>query len=1055
MKSVNLDSRSSKRLRFASSKERSAKGTANVYRSYKGRIAGGVTSASTRESLVHNPGGDERAKKRQRRNRSGDSKDRNMSAVFHMSEKSADKFDDVDDIGEMKENKKSELEAIQNEQEDDEAEMGGSTFASELDIAQERNASEIFGKFHRKIWIHSRSLPEILHNLENIIDILMSYMLSPASLPERPSPAPEDVKADNDDKNAREEFIVNLATTDILHLVSVLARDLRHEIHPYIHTKILPRIINDLLNPPPPPHDSNKQPIPLDVSIVEASFRTIAYLFRYDFNLVVNDMESMRQYYGTTLGNRRELVRRLASETFAPLIRRMKSQNAQERHIRRVLKALNATARLPSTRILNRTQNDAVDGLAQLTFQLVRGVSGGIHSNGKHILRFLFEFLQKHSSDDNSQNDLVFEVVLGMMNKLCYHSKSTAFSVVSQELFSILKAAVLKFTELSENSQVLTAAQTIIKYLKLVVKVATFKFGCLLEKNTDEDLKPLFESISQLCTGVSFAALPSESLSTITNLLCHLWITFEDHESIGIRELVDTVLGREYEDENSQLSLSVVLSKQLLPRLRGDQDKIAISFSLLRSAAEMVHKSSTAAIEIVFSVVSSMSSYSRHSVHSDGFQLFYHIRGDADSFSSRQRDALLDVLMEKHHSVADNCGRISVALRCVPFLATLLDGDIEGVFTRAADWIIGTLESSDSEESHIIAGMAIEAFSVLSVEKLRLSTGRSNVNQLARRALGVAERLTLSDNGSLWLVRGTASIVPLLRDLSLQWNDADALFDALVPNLRSADHFLRRYSLQILASFPVKNFVVNHADLDLMDDLDEETDFHPSGNDGNKKGPVGQCDLLRTLLDLELSPVSLSRERELLSLVAKVGVLARTGSLPAIYAEAAMNHMLGVFHIKFAPLWPAAQKTVVHLMGAYERTVWPPFEAKLVAVMDHTSGTAETMETSDNEKNTSLFHIHFGMCENWETSQGKDVALFGGAAEMEEGDVPCFHSTDGATVMELVWKAAELSHKITVKHSRVIVPLFLGFLHNQLFPSHGKDQDARELHLEDVVPTEG
>ena len=51
-KSVNTDKRSRKRLKFASSKERSKRASADVYRSYKRKV--GVTSAATREEIVHN-----------------------------------------------------------------------------------------------------------------------------------------------------------------------------------------------------------------------------------------------------------------------------------------------------------------------------------------------------------------------------------------------------------------------------------------------------------------------------------------------------------------------------------------------------------------------------------------------------------------------------------------------------------------------------------------------------------------------------------------------------------------------------------------------------------------------------------------------------------------------------------------------------------------------------------------------------------------------------------------------------------------------------------------
>ena len=124
-----------------------------------------------------------------------------------------------------------------------------------------------------------------------------------------------------------------------------------------------------------------------------------------------------------------------------------------------------------------------------------------------------------------------------------------------------------------------------------------------------------------------------------------------------------------------------------------------------------------------------------------------------------------------------------------------------------------------------------------------------------------------------------------------------------------------------------------------------------------------------------------------------------------------------------------------------------------MAVMDVSRLTPAIIVTTTDREKTLVYEDHYSQCEKWEVSFGKDVSLFGNSADVEDGDVPCFHATDELTVMESVWKAAELGHKVVVKHSRVVVPLFLSFLHDDFFPSCGKEQDARELHLEEVVAT--
>ena len=452
VKSYNPNPNSKKKLRYASSKERSKKASADVFRSYKNRLGGGVTSAATRESFVHNPHHNKnvmRKHQRQQKNHrssiveNSTTHSNNLTAIINVS--GGEEKMDVDDHGHH-----NMVEEIMNDQRiDNNNELdisSSSTFAEELDLAFERNGSEVFAKFYREIYSSSRSLVEIMHNVQIIVNTLCRYMLSPVSMPETPTNHDYFQKVEQQEKkdsaNDRDEFIVNYATTDILHLTAVLARDLRHEIHPYLRTVIIPRIVQDLLNPPPPPPDSTKQPIPVDVTIVESSFRTLGYIFKYDSKLVVDDMEMMRKYYGSTLGNKRELVRRLAAETFAPLIRKMKTQTDRERHIRRVLRALAATSNLQSSIILHRTQSDAVDGIAQLLFQIVRGVPGRLHSQGNHLIKYLFGYVVIEG-----QNDLVFSVVSGVLDKVCHHSTASNFFEVTRELFSVFHRFVTKNAE--------------------------------------------------------------------------------------------------------------------------------------------------------------------------------------------------------------------------------------------------------------------------------------------------------------------------------------------------------------------------------------------------------------------------------------------------------------------------------------------------------------------------------------------------------------------------------------------------------------------------------
>ena len=136
------DAAGKSRIRFQSQRKRAREVTADVYRSYKRRTG----SAAVREEQVHAhvaPGAEAAA-----------------------AAEAAKKEDTLNE---------------------------STSFASELDIALDRNASEIFAQFHRESWALVRSLPEILHNASKIVNLLLMYVLSPADKPGEKTPL-EDFK---------------------------------------------------------------------------------------------------------------------------------------------------------------------------------------------------------------------------------------------------------------------------------------------------------------------------------------------------------------------------------------------------------------------------------------------------------------------------------------------------------------------------------------------------------------------------------------------------------------------------------------------------------------------------------------------------------------------------------------------------------------------------------------------------------------------------------------------------------------------------------------------
>ena len=190
-------------------------------------------------------------------------------------------------------------------------------FQSEMDHLHEKNATEEYHHFYSKCWSLSRSLPEILHYREKILSLIIS--------------------------SAEAEDCTTQTRIDLLHLLGVLARDLRSDLVEAAPKCVEKKesicfhpLIRKLLN----------LVDPLNPSITESVFQTLSYLFMY---CIPSDntyctADEMRQYYGTFLGHKKDFVRRLAAEAFSSLFRKCKKAKAKRNHVvsfRRIQSQLN------------------------------------------------------------------------------------------------------------------------------------------------------------------------------------------------------------------------------------------------------------------------------------------------------------------------------------------------------------------------------------------------------------------------------------------------------------------------------------------------------------------------------------------------------------------------------------------------------------------------------------------------------------------------------------------------------------------------------------------
>jgi len=1103
VKSLNVDPRSKNRIRFQSAKQRAKKASADVYRTYKRRV--GVTTAASREERVHhqdqfNDTSDKNIKKKRKFLPSVDGEAKAILSGDYAVDDSSDE--------------EMEMELEEN-----------TTFAMELDLAYQRNAAIIFGRLHYELAPLIRSLPEILHHAQKIIKILLSYVLSPYAEPSDPSP--EESWMHNDSKKKRELFVINMVTTDVLHLLSVLARDLRHEIHPYVHDLILPRLINDLINPPTTIDDPEmKQQRSLDVTVVETAFRTISYIFRYDasgflaegadtsksgritkkqFSEKEGCLESLRKYYGYTLAHKTNTVRRLGAESFAPLLRKLKSNSSKKKHIRRVIRSLAASASnsasfteeneeiesnedcyvpiIVKSTALDRSSNDAIDGVASLLFYTARGVPGRFHSKGQNIVKVVFANLLPVDNSNSAQLDntdkykrhVTFQLISEFVRRLRehVHNNGSTFAMVWNELHNYMESSVDALKK-DETGYAFSFGH----FVQIATDCVNHEDGILLKSNdeadssVDEEQATKFSKLLHIILEAKFyEKLGKRNQAHVLNLLCSSWKIFCEHPTFSSRlcRFIPTIA----EGSDAIVDPIIILAKNLLPFIPDELASNHIIPEVLKAAAKIGRNGNTLRTHHIL-----------HAVATSRLSLFDEDDDKDDFFTSNATNCYIPLKVKKDlvqsclqnldltsaKSVEKNeLARLGYVARLVPLLAHLEcdesdEEDTSNLVGAICKCTMNVLKKLDKfqgqagiENDFIVAKALIIESLASTASQFAESKQKSAIKKILKACRASANKFLFDFPTSLMVVKASAEIATALKLFDLQINDeANETFDAITRNLRSQNHFMRLHSLRLLQSYPQRPFITDFNEIDLSEDLDE-VDFQgkkSGGSSGNltTSSLSGMCDILETLLHIETTPISLKNDRRLTGAINRIEVFARTGKLPAQYAEAATNHMLGILNIKFRPLWSIAVKAITVLASVHEVTVWPILHSQLESVMKASYFAKNAFETdADGNDDVASDDIldHHSLFLMWDKSFGVNAKLFQHQIEAarQSGRISRHHSTDRMTVFGNVWSVLEGVPKLTTKKSRIIVPIFLRFLHDQYFIFHDDDPDCREFQI--------
>ena len=1139
------------RLRFVPAKVRAKKATADVYRTSDRRH--NVSSTAVREKRIHAADGFAAKKKKRRKNRDA-VKDDEEEEVEEETIRYFGRDTDAGGLGIGRTavivSSKSKLVLdeqspvdedlmdgdLSDEEEQDKTLLtGGTIFLAELEVSSQRNGSQLFQNLVRQLRPLSNSLAELLHHKEKIVELLCAFLLSPREDAGAPTPR----RRANEEKKVYKKwlamkapngFVVNLATSDVLHLFGVLARELRTEIYPFLNTTILPRIIDDLLNPPSViVIDEEKQQSNtfLDVSLVESAFRTISYLFKYNSEEFISsqppsmqtvdgkksgDADIIRQYYGKTICHKRELVRRLACESYAPLLRKC-SDKGLKRHLSRSVKALASSLAMAfkqssgfnSDHSMERARSDAIDGVSSLLFEVARGVAGKLHSKkGVLVLRSLADCLtgiSKKSAEngddemDRSKVDAMYEVSSQLLSKLQDHvvrggneSIENSFTDIFNEIHRSLEAHI---TILKDNTYATANKSTAIvtgRIVDILADVLGFQNGELAGGHTDQ----ITQSLQSLLSDNIYPIVERDIQCQILNFLCAAWQANPSHAVFASR------LGKFFPSiVTGDLDQALFLAKKLLPYLPKKVASSSLVPALLSSTAianKTVEQadSSLVLLHTISTTIWSGPQTGGNDLDGTVGSLFaWEAAEECPVIPMKVRKRLFDVCcINLEDESAEQLARLGYASRCIPFFVHLecscddvdaSDGNknsitenseivLVGVFKwfarvmKTVQSMIGNGNNKLEQDLHIVQSLLFESFSKSSIachERLQTSKVKQMIKKTLSKTKSYANKLLKHRSKSTWVVRGVASIVNALHIIEpgCKLNDhSNDTFELLSPNLAESNHAIRLLTLEILEHYPTRPFITDHADLDLTDDLDEERSQRPQADDeganqlsDNQQGSSlsGSCGIISMLKHLELTPVTFDNERNLTSQLGRIEVYARTGKLPIAYAEVVAYHMLGLLHVKFAPVWPAAVKVIVSLSLAQEGPVWPCIDAALKQSMMKKNRDKIIAPTSSDEPASNIDAItgHHSLCLLLETSKGKNVNIFRNQTMGKIGEVPRNESVDELTLFESVWSIMENGPHLTATKSKVIVPIFFDFMISQYYVFHNDDQDSREIEF--------
>ncbi|KAF2722375.1 hypothetical protein K431DRAFT_319779 [Polychaeton citri CBS 116435] len=260
-------------------------------------------------------------------------------------------------------------------------------FGRSLEEWKDINLSHTFATFAKEVSPLCDSLPVVLHNQDEIMELLVKYI----------------------------EKMDALAMEPLLNLLSHFAHDLDSRFHKHFQRSVV------TVSAVAAQHE--------DPAVIEWSFTCLAWLFKYLSRLLTPDLcplyDLMSPYLGKT--KQKPFVIRFAAESLSFLIR--KAATSYERDEESLNRIVGHVIQEWETAQSSASSDLYAQGIMTLFTEAIKGVQNGLHSSGLNVFKSLLEHAARVSKASS-------RLVVGTLTSLIHHSTPHTFEPVAEFIIS-------------------------------------------------------------------------------------------------------------------------------------------------------------------------------------------------------------------------------------------------------------------------------------------------------------------------------------------------------------------------------------------------------------------------------------------------------------------------------------------------------------------------------------------------------------------------------------------------------------------------------------------